>query len=114
MEKREVVGCVLERDVIRDDVTLESRRERLAQVGVGIEEQFVLAGVDENEPVGFPLGGEDTRHHREIRVGFAHVIRHLAIQVTDAIGAGQAQLRARREIKEHRRPLAARRAIHAG
>ena len=41
MEEREVLGHILERDVVRDDVAIEPRGQRLAQIRVGVEEQLV-------------------------------------------------------------------------
>ncbi len=43
MKKRKLRGYIFDRDFVRDEITLEARCKRLAQLRIGIEEQGLRA-----------------------------------------------------------------------
>ncbi len=94
MQDRQLLGDVFNLHVVGDDVTLESRLKRLAQLRLGIEEKTIAFGADDNVGVYFALRGQNASLDRARLARLANIIGDLAVEKTDSIAAGDAQLRA--------------------
>jgi hypothetical protein len=87
-----LVRDVLQHGVIGDNVALQTHPERFTQVGGGIEDEaFSLSvKVDVAFDAAFDIG--DAGVESSIGTGVADVVRHLTIQVTHTVRAGETPL----------------------
>lgn len=87
------LGHIRELHVIRDDVALQTHGERLTKICFRIEEQRIPCGVDESIARDTALCVGHAGVERFVGLHAAHVIRNLAVQITHAIRAREAELR---------------------
>ena len=98
MEQGEGIGDVFEGGIIGDDVALEAGEEGFAQFGLGVDEEGSRFGRDEDVAAETALGGGDAGRDG-IGGGKARDIRgDLAVEIADAISAGEAEFGAGGEI----------------
>ena len=65
MKKRKLRGYIFDRDIVRDEITIETRRERRTQLRIRIEEQGLRLRSDSNESVDFSFRAHNTGRQRK-------------------------------------------------
>ena len=100
MHDGDALGGILHRHVVRDDVALHARGERVRDGGVRVHEHAVRADAHEDIGTHAALRGGHARRRdgRAFRGG--DVCGELAVEVADAVVALEEQLHARREIHD--------------
>ena len=85
--------------VVGDDEFFQSLRNFLRQARFEIQKQFVRQTENVQVAFHFALGGDERGVTTFTDAQFFHVVRHLAVQKPDAVGAGQANPAAETQIQ---------------
>jgi hypothetical protein len=107
VEQSVVIADIFDRDIVSYDIAVEPSLQLLAQFAIRIDPNVVRRGQQKNVRIEMTLGVENTRLLRRFRAGFANVISGLSVQKTNAIGASDAQFRARGKIEKRQGHAAA-------
>ena len=92
MEDREPAGDILDLDVVGYDVTLDSRREVFAHFRIGIEQERISLGGNENDRVQLPFRAQDRGLNRRISGCFPQIIGDLTVEKAKRVRSSNTQL----------------------
>ncbi|MEY2495449.1 MAG: hypothetical protein QOJ45_1941 [Verrucomicrobiota bacterium] len=90
MENRESIRDIFNLHVIRDDVTIQSRRELVTEFRISVQQKRIRIGGNKNVGAQFPFRVQDRSLDGGCLGRFPEVVGYLTVEEAKGIGSGKA------------------------